>query len=267
MQFFKNNRIKFYESVLDSTIINRDLSVLVLAAGPTDKSVFESLRFNNVTFSNVDDYSGGSAVFSPFLFNKYDAENIDCSDDSFDYVVIHAALHHCQSPHRALLEMYRVARIGILIFEARDSALMRLLQKLDLTESYECSAVYGNGGYAGGLRNGQIPNYVYRWTEREVSKTIQSYAPHASHRINFFYGHADPAQLDSRGPGIRNFFIKILYLIYKQIVVIVPKQQNLFSFFISKPLLPSDSQPWINWNDGQPKFDKAWGDKKFKSNY
>ena len=33
-------------------------------------------------------------------------------DGAFDFVVVHQGLHHCHSPHRGLLEMYRVARRG-----------------------------------------------------------------------------------------------------------------------------------------------------------
>jgi ubiquinone/menaquinone biosynthesis C-methylase UbiE len=42
--------------------------------------------------------------------NVQDAENLSYDDRAFDLVVVHAGLHPCYSPHRALLEMYRVAR-------------------------------------------------------------------------------------------------------------------------------------------------------------
>jgi ubiquinone/menaquinone biosynthesis C-methylase UbiE len=42
-------------------------------------------------------------------------------DNSFDFAIVHNGLHHCYSPHRGLLELYRVSRQGILVFEPRDT--------------------------------------------------------------------------------------------------------------------------------------------------
>jgi ubiquinone/menaquinone biosynthesis C-methylase UbiE len=57
--------------------------------------------------------SGGDE-FAPFSWSFQDAEQLSFEDEAFDYVFVHAGLHHCASPHRALLEMYRVARRGIM---------------------------------------------------------------------------------------------------------------------------------------------------------
>jgi ubiquinone/menaquinone biosynthesis C-methylase UbiE len=62
-----------------------------------------------------------------------DAESRTFDDDSSDYVIAHAVLHHWNSPHRALIEMYRVARKGAIGIEARDSVLMRLFERFRLT--------------------------------------------------------------------------------------------------------------------------------------
>jgi len=258
-----NSRTTFYNNVVDKTILDRKASILVLAAGLTDKIVFDSLGFKDVTFSNVDSNSGSTSEFAPFHFQEQDAENLNYDNDSFDYVVIHAALHHCQSPHRALLEMYRVARKGILCFEGRDSSLMKILEYLGLTEQYECSAVYSQNGKSGGFRNGPVPNFVYRWTEREVQKTIKSFAPHATHQFNFHYGNASPALLDMPGISFRKTAIRIAYSLYKVFVVIAPKQQNLFSFSIFKPNLPNDFQGWITCDNQGLKFNMTWGNKTF----
>jgi hypothetical protein len=37
--------------------------------------------------------------------------------------------------------------------------------------------VVGDEYLYGGVKNTPIPNYVYLWTEREVTKTISSFAP------------------------------------------------------------------------------------------
>ena len=51
--------------------------------------------------------------------------------------------HHCHSPHRGLLEMYRVARRGVLAFEPRDTRLVRLGVRLGFGQEYEIAAVAG----------------------------------------------------------------------------------------------------------------------------
>ena len=44
----------------------------------------------------------------------------------------------------------------------------------------------GTGYRFGGQRNTPIPNYVYRWTRREVEKTVLAFAPVAKHRFFLF---------------------------------------------------------------------------------
>ena len=49
---------------------------------------------------------------------------------------------------------------------------MKLAVKLNLAHQYETQAVFFNDMKTGGLNNKEIPNFVYRWTEREVYKLI-----------------------------------------------------------------------------------------------
>ena len=63
---------------------------------------------------------------------------------------------------------------------------MRVAQRLGVVDEYELTAVADNGFAAGGVRNSAVPNYVYRWTEREVEKTIASAAPQRRHRFVWF---------------------------------------------------------------------------------
>ena len=65
--------------------------------------------------------------------------------------------------------------------------LSRLACKLGFSEEYELSAIKKN--ISGGVDNTSIPNFVYRWTEREVLKLLNSYKPEIIHKINFDYGH------------------------------------------------------------------------------
>src|SRR5690606_22446416 len=90
--------------------------------------------------------------------------------------------------HRALLEMVRVASRGVLVIEARDSWAMRRATQLGIAVDYELPAVAANNYGSGGVANGPIPNYVYRWTEREVEKTLASAYPEGKQSIRYFYG-------------------------------------------------------------------------------
>lgn len=105
---------------------------------------------------------------------QQDAENLTYANGSFDVAVVHAGLHHCYSPHRALLEMYRVSRKQAIAFESRDSFLMRTAVRLGLTLDCEIDAIVGDKG---GVAETGVPNFVYRWTEREVEKVIASFDP------------------------------------------------------------------------------------------
>jgi ubiquinone/menaquinone biosynthesis C-methylase UbiE len=169
--------MKFYDKVLKK-IINKQIlsiedSVLVVAGGEKDKDVFLKNNFKNVVISNLD-YDRGIEDYTPYIWKREDAENLNFKDNQFDWVFVHAGLHHCASPHRGFCEMLRVSKKGVGVFESRDSLFNKFANGLDLAPSYELEpCVLSNGKY-GGLRNSNIPNFVYKWTENEVRKTTNS---------------------------------------------------------------------------------------------
>ncbi|HUZ82269.1 MAG TPA: methyltransferase domain-containing protein, partial [Gaiellaceae bacterium] len=139
-------RLGFYEralrSLLDDGLIERDWRVLVVAGGDVDRDAFTANGFSDVTITNLTPGPGEE---------RQDAEDLTYEDDSFDFAVISAGLHHCASPHRALLELYRVARHGLLALEARDSMLMRLAQRAGVVDEFELTAVAANEFRSGGV--------------------------------------------------------------------------------------------------------------------
>ena len=193
--------------------------------------------------------------FAPCAWSFQDAENLSFADGSFDYAVVHAGLHHCASPQRALVEMYRVARKGVLCFEARDNALIRVAKRLGMVPDYELGAVQAHEFRWGGVRNTCIPNYVYRWTENEVRKTIASYAPYAPHEIQFFYGLQVPL---GRVPLARrkgfHWLEKAAEGTAKAVSTALPKQCNLFAFFIAKP----KEDVLFPWLKSRTEFDRSY---------
>jgi SAM-dependent methyltransferase len=236
--------IPFFAEVLRKTGICRDASVLVVCGGEFDRDVLQDSGFTNVTISNLDERVRGDE-FAPFAWSYQDAETLALPGGSFDYVMVHAGLHHCASPHKALLEMYRVARKGILVIEARDSILMRAAIAAGRVPSYEAAAVRAHKFRYGGVRNSSTPNFIYRWTESEVRKTIASYAPQAAHSIIFFYGLRVPSE---RIPFRSSRMLRWLSPVVEQGVRVTARlwrsQGNQFGFYILKP---TEDQlfPWM----------------------
>ena len=89
---------------------------------------------------------------------------------------MHASIHHTSGPHNVLLEMYHIAKYGILIIESNYSFVMRLSVKLNFLEDFEKSA-FNENTCVGDVDGSNIPNYVHRWTEREIKKIFYSYQP------------------------------------------------------------------------------------------
>lgn len=257
-------RAAFYSQVVEKLIKPKTASILICGGGMLDRTVFNELGFSNVTISNLDTRIG-PIDYEPFEWKFENAEALSFPDRSFDFVVIHAAIHHASLPHKVLCEMYRVARIGVLGIENRDSITMRMLERLNLTQMYEHAAVYFNDCKYGGLNNTDIPNFVYRWTERELEKTIQTYAPFFQHKYIYTYGTAFPCtpKLESKGQ-MKTVFLKILRPAYQIFVKIFPKQQNLFAFYVDKTNPKNELFPWLILDgQGHAKFNEKWGDKKY----
>jgi SAM-dependent methyltransferase len=257
-------RALFYKKIVAKCIPDKTASVLVVGGGIRDMEVFRELGFDNVVISNLDTRDTAER-FVPYEWSYQDAERLTFDDNSFDYVVTHAALHHCHSPHKALLEMYRVSRFGALAFESRDSWLMKLFERTNMTQVFEPTAVRYNDGKFGGVANSEIPNFIYRWTEHEIEKTVNSYAPEYRHRIQYFYGNDTPATpLLERKGSIKRSLIGLLSPIYQLFVMIAPKQQNLFAFMVPKPSGPEQRQTWLKWEGDRPHFDMSWAEKVYK---
>src|SRR4051812_36040887 len=234
-------RLGFYERVLaallEQGLLARDARVLVVAGGQVDREAFAALGFTDVTVTNLSEAGD----------ERQDAEALTYADDSFDFALISAALHHCASPHRALLELYRVARRGLLALEARDSALMRAAQRIGVVDEYELTAVADNGFSSGGVRNTAVPNFVYRWTEREVEKTIASAHPERRHRFVYFRELELPVSvLELSGKARWRLAAAPLKLVTKAF----PSQANLFAFAVFREGL----QPWMR-DDATPDAD------------
>lgn len=259
---------EFYASTLQRLmkkgVLTPNMRMLVICGGLLDRQVLADCGFNDVVISNVDSRLKGDE-FAPFRWSFQDAERLTFVDDEFDFCLVHSGLHHCRSPHRALLEMYRVARVGILVFEPRDGALVRLGVRLNIGQEYEVAAVYDNAMAFGGVGNSELPNYVYRWTPSEVRKAIKSFAPIGEHKFSFFYALRVPW---SRLRLLRNKAylagVAVVVPFLKALSLCTPSLCNNFAFLVLKPRVPEDLFPWLVLAGGRITLNGAWFRRRYR---
>jgi SAM-dependent methyltransferase len=260
-----DTRITFYADTITAWLPKRQAKILIVGAEDNDLHVFHHLGFSHVTLLNL----GFRCPALPigWSFAHGDGHSLPFPDAAFDAVVTHATLHHCRSPHRVLLEMYRVAREDVIFIEARDSSLMRMVELLGITQSYEVTAVFGNGGIRGGVDDTEIPNFVFRWTEREVEKTISSYAPYLRHDFSYRYAldlPQTPAAL--RKLTFSRVLVQALRPLSHVLGLMLGRQRNLFAARVHKPRGEDGLQPWLEWRaDGSPGFNRLWAKTRFLS--
>jgi ubiquinone/menaquinone biosynthesis C-methylase UbiE len=248
-------KVDIYRQVLMQAGIKADDTVLAVCAGTYDKECLQAIGVRHAVISNVD-YHAGVSEYAPFEWQYQDAEKLSAQDESFDWCVVHAGLHHCGSPHWALCEMLRVAKKGVVVVETRDSVLMRIGVALGFTGQYELVASVLADGKSGGLRNGNIPNFVYRWTERDVEKTVRTYLPSREPNIKFFYQYLVPLEALTMSRSILKKAIAFCAArISGLFEVCLPKQGNRFGFVIFKD---GHLQPWLMERDGKLAVNMAY---------
>ncbi|HOF01072.1 MAG TPA: methyltransferase domain-containing protein [Spirochaetota bacterium] len=251
---------KSLSTLMKKGYLKKTDSILVVAGGSYDREIMIKSDFKNVTISNID-FHAGHTDYTPYKWIRIDAEKIEANDNSYDWAVIHAGLHHLAIPALGVCEMFRVAKKGILCIEARDSFFMRLAVKFGLTSDYELEPALLSGGSIGGYRNGAIPNYIYRWKEREFEKTINSFAPTHKHKFIYLYDIRLPIQ---RYAMAKNPLISIILWILLRLKNIIkfffPKQGNEFAFVALKNI---QLQPWLT---ASLDFDETFLSKKYDKN-
>lgn len=254
----------FYEEVLKRFIRKgvmdpKEHSVLVFAGGERDRKAFLHHCFERVTISNLDVRMTGNE-YSPYAWSFEDAERPKFEDASFDFCVVHSGLHHCISPHRALLEMLRIARRGVLLFEPYDNLVTRLGTRFGIGQQFEHAAVFYNDCAYGGVCNTAIPNYVYRFTRREILKTAECAEPYGPHRFYFIHQTRMPwHQLRGRRNGLILLAAITAWPFLKMITFLSPTLANCFSVLILKPELPCQLYPWLRMKaDRTFDINKEW---------
>ena len=232
---------------LSEGTLRPDGQVLVVCGSARDEASLREAGLRNFEMSNI----GGEV--------KIDVENLAYPDGSFDVVIVHSGLHHCASPHRGLLEMYRVAKRCVILFEPADNLVTRLGQKLGIGQTHEFIAVQGNRFECGGWRNTTVPNWVYRFTAREIRQTINCAAPFGPHRYYFYYRTRIPwQQLRARRSKVPFLVAMLAAPVLRLLDVMGPVASNNIAAVIVKPDLPAEKFPWVKWNGGEWVAERGW---------
>jgi SAM-dependent methyltransferase len=172
--------LRVLASAVEAARMSLDQRVLIVGGSAQDEHILRQVGFKHIVNSNLPTDMERMAAGESDLETQHlalDAEQLELPSDSFDLVFASEVLHHCSSPHRALCEMLRVSRRYVLFMDPNDSLAMAALVRMRFSFPYELPAVIDHDYRSGGLRDSQIPNFLYRWNRHEVFKTVSSYIP------------------------------------------------------------------------------------------
>jgi SAM-dependent methyltransferase len=213
------DRTRFQQALEDCVRLQKiDVrqNVLVVGGSYRDADILRKVGFRRMTLTNLQDiadFKGPSIEGVEISALNADAEDLQIADGSYDLVLTHEVLHHCRSPHKALLEMLRVSRKHVIILEPNDSLLMQAFVKLRFSFPFELPAVIANNFQEGGVRNTCIPNYIYRWNPRDMYQAAASYMPESHFNLyirRYWDFNVDKDELALRSQTRIGIFTKIL---------------------------------------------------------
>lgn len=163
----------------------RQLSVLDICCGSGMVSEFYAKKGADVCGTDISVESLSRAkirakkhTFSAkFLIS--DSEDLLFPNNSFDIVTVHDGLHHLNNPKKAVMEMARVAKKGVVIIEPAEAFITKISIFVGISKIFE-----------------EVGNYVYRFKNYELEKWLREggckqirikryimYYPHKPHRF------------------------------------------------------------------------------------
>ncbi len=243
--------------------------VLVVGGSAEDGRTLHRIGFTRVTLSNLLDPRPSEQADlddAGMRTVRVDAEAMELADSSYDLVLAHEMLHHCRSPHKALLEMLRVSRRHVILLEPNNSLAMRVLLRLRFSFPYELPAVIASSFQTGGVRDSSIPNYIYRWNAVDVYQTTASYLAESEFDLytqGYWDFNVDEAELRRRSETRIGSVTKVLspraFLAslhgFQTVVNQIPwlaRQGNKFFGCIQKR---TELKPWLIRKGDQIQFD------------
>ena len=237
--------LRVLRNLISENVLDSSMRILVVCGGVADRNAILQAGFTDFVISNLDEDGAGYLGADEWSFQ--DAESLSFPDNSFDFTMVHEGLHHCRSPHKAIIEMFRVSKRGILIFEPADNYFTSLGIKLGVGQDYEHAAVFGHNFLSGGIRNSCIPNYIYRFTAGELRKTILCLEPRRKLEIMFRHYLEIPwAALKQKKGGLKRTMVALAQPILFVAHAIMPKiLSNQIVAVILKPQDGEGLHPWL----------------------
>lgn len=177
-------------------LVNYDTNLNWLTVGDgrygTDANALLSLGVKNVMCSDISDKLLRIGNENGFI-NQYSAENAEkmsFKNERFDFVLCKEAYHHFPRPHIALHEMFRVAKLGVILIEPCDSKISTpfidiLFPFIKKIRRKILKREYDDSGHA----FEPVGNYVFSVSERELEKVQLGMHRRylAFHAINDYY--------------------------------------------------------------------------------
>jgi ubiquinone/menaquinone biosynthesis C-methylase UbiE len=111
-------------------------------------------------------------------FQVADSKNLPFPDNSFDIVSVHDGLHHLNNPKKAVLEMVRVAKKGVIIIEPAKSFITTVSILLGISSDFE------GEDFVYRFKAKEIKDWLTKADCKEVSiKRYIMYYPHKPGRL------------------------------------------------------------------------------------
>jgi ubiquinone/menaquinone biosynthesis C-methylase UbiE len=173
MDCWRHNRMyKFLEPFIN---YNKYLNWLTIGDGRygTDANALLKLGVKNVMCTDISDKLLRIGSENGFI-NQYsaeNAENLSFTNETFDFVLCKEAYHHFPRPHIALHEMFRVAKLGIILIEPYDHKITpRLFDIIFPFIKKIRRKILGRKHDNSGHSFEPVGNYVFSVSERELEK-------------------------------------------------------------------------------------------------
>ncbi len=103
------------------------------------------------------------------------------------------------------------------------------------------------------MNNSDIPNHVYRWTEREFEKTVRSYDPTGPQNFEYFYGLNLPWHPSG---ALGSAVMRLASVAGSALTAPIKRQRNSFAMVAVRPE-PLSHWPWLERRDGALHFNRA----------
>ena len=163
---WRHNRM--YSFVKKIVEFDKNFKWLTVGDGRFGSNAMKLMEYGatHVMCTDLDDYLIKYSAEKKKINNykKENAENLSFSDSQFDFVLCKESYHHFPRPMLALTEMFRVARIGVILIEPRDYYIDRPLFTL-ANKILNFLKNRHDGHFFE-----EVGNYVYTVSERELEK-------------------------------------------------------------------------------------------------